>query len=270
MRPAPFALLCLLAPLGALPTPLSAQAPSAEHWFGPRTFMLTAEVGGAAFSDFQRDQAHLVSPVPGSPTEFRRRISASTSATVGAWLAVWPRAGWGVRIGGSFSPSSFDVWNEDVMVRWLERQHIEPDVLTYAGLHVWTLDGTAVFRFPRSFGRVTPYGIAGGGLVWYAPRDDAELPAEARRAFAAGEWRTATAVFGIGAAIPLQRRDLLLTFELTNRVGRTPLDDRGHGESFQMGGIPLQIAAEHDAGSDGVGLTSQVRLVAGITLPVRW
>lgn len=261
----PIACATLLA--AVLSPPANAQDP-AERWSRAGTWTLTAELGGAAFSDFQRGRAR---PVDESVElgEFERRVSGRTSTTVGARATYWLFDGWGVRVGAAFVPSGFSVWNEEAAQRVLdERGTGEPAV--YAPLRIWMADLAAVFRLPRVFGRVAPYGVAGGGVVRYGAGYEAELPPEARSRFAGGVRTGAAAVVGVGGAIPLQRRSLLLSFEITNHMTRTPLDDTGAGERFELGGVPLQLVTEPErGGTDGVGLTSNLRLVVGLTLPVR-
>jgi hypothetical protein len=260
-------LACLLM---LLPTLLAAQARvSAEPWFN-RSLMLSAEVGGAAFSDFQRAVAR---PAHDAPLEadhmgdFNRRVSAQTTTTLGASVSWWIGHGWGIRSAASYSPTRFSVWNEQSAARALEERN--SGVPTYAKLHSWTADATAVFRFPFTMGRVVPYGLAGGGMVGWRLADEEELPPEARVPFASGSWSGPAVVYGVGGAIPMQRYDLMLNFELTSHLSRTPLDDSGLGERFHIGDVPLDLAADPGRGSDGIATTHQFRLVVGITLPIR-
>jgi hypothetical protein len=239
----------------------------ADSYLAKGSLMLTVEVGGAAFTDFQRGQAAPVAPTS-ELSDFERRVSARTSATVGAWMSYWVTSGVGVRVGGAWVPSAFRVWNEESAQQVIDaRSGLE--TRSYAGLGVYMGEAAAVFRFPTDLGRVTPYAIIGAGIVHYAARDDAELPPEARRQFATGKWSGAAALVGLGAAIPLQRRDILLSFELTDHIARTPLDDRGAGEQFELGDMSFQLDPDPHTGSDGVGLTNNLRLVLGMTLPLR-
>jgi opacity protein-like surface antigen len=262
---------CLLALEPASPLVAQQRPVSAEPRFGG-TVMFGLELGGAAFTDFQRALARPAAQpdAAGKDTgvgDFRRRVSARTTATVGASVAVWPRAGWGVRAGASWSPTRFSVWNEEQARRMLEEHGTVPE--KYAGLNSWTAHATAVFRLPFTLGRVVPYGLAGAGVVRYALSDEEEVPPEARARFSGGDWTGGALVFGVGSAVPLQRFDLLLNFELTNHMSRTPLNDEGLGEGFQIAGVPLGLAADPGRGNDGIGLAHQLRLTAGITLPVR-
>lgn len=259
-------LVCVCAVL--LPGPVHAQV-SAEPWFRAGTFMLTVEVGGAAFSDFERTQAR---PVDGGLElgDFERRVSARTAGSAGAWASYWIRDGWGVRAGLAFVPSSFTVWNEDVARTALESLRPAEAEETYASLSIWMASLSGVFRFPHSFGRVVPYGIAGAGLVRYHASEDAAIPPEARGRFASGDWQTGAGVIGVGAAIPLQRRNLLMSFELTNHISRTPLGNDSAGEMFDLGGVAMQIDPDaSESGEGDVGMTSHLRLSLGLTLPVR-
>lgn len=249
--------------LAALPLAARAQL-NADQYFRGGSFMLTFEVGGAAFTDFQRSQAVPLAGGAGL-AGFERRVSARTAATLGGWASYWITDGFGVRAGVGYAPSAFRVWNEQSAQDFLDLQS-GYEARSYAGLAVWMANGAAVFRFPTRFGRVSPYALLGGGIVRYDSQDDAELPPEARVQFAGGQWSGAAGLLGLGAAIPLQSRNMMLSFELTDHITRTPLDDRGRGEHFELGGVALQMNPDPDAGTDGVGLTNNLRLVVGITL----
>jgi hypothetical protein len=140
---------------------------------------------------------------------------------------------------------------------------------SYASLGIWMANASAVVRFPHSFGRVAPYGIAGVGLIRYRASGDAEVPPEAREAFADGEWQSAAGMFGVGAAIPLQRGNMLMTFELTNHLSRSPLSGGSAGEVFEVNGTLMEIDDADGSHENEVGLTSHVRLAFGLTLPIR-
>jgi hypothetical protein len=255
--------LCLVL---LLPRAVTAQAVSAEQWFRGGTWMLTAEAGGAAFTDFQRTVARPVAGTAGVP-DFRRRVSAGTTVTFGASSTYWLVDGWGVRAAAAYTPTRFSVWNEQQGQRALD--DIDEERPTYARLGSWSASAAGVFRLPLSLGRVVPYGILGGGVVQHRVTDREELPPEARERFAGGEWVGAAAVFGAGSVIPLQRNNLLLTFELTNYLTRTPLNDEGLGTWFELAGVPLQLEPDPARGRDGIGLTSNLRLTLGLTLPLR-
>ncbi|CAN5845985.1 hypothetical protein BH23GEM9_BH23GEM9_04350 [soil metagenome] len=244
-----------------------AQAVSAEPWFRAGTWMLSAELGGAAFTDFQRATARPIGadqPIG----DFQRRVSATTTMTTGASVTRWVSDMTGVRAAVSYAPSRFSVWNAESAQRTLTAMG-DSDRDRYASLGVWMASASAVFRLPLRLGRVVPYGLAGGGLVHYRMTGDAELPPEARRRFQDGQWTGPAAFFGLGGTLPLQRRDLLMSFELTNHLSRTPLDDEGRGEWFELSGIPLQLDRYSARDTDGIGMTSNLRLTVGFTLPLR-
>lgn len=259
----------LLATIALVPSAAAAQV-SAEPWFRGGTFMLTFEAGGAAFSDFDRSE---VRPVAGEPAAggYGRRVSARTSGSVGAWASYWIGDGVGIRTGLAWVPSSFDVWNEEAIQRLLEAgDPLDASEQSHSSLDMWMANVSVLFRFPRSFGRVVPYGIVGGGLIRYRTSGDASLPPEARENFEDGAWETPAALIGLGATIPLQRRNLLLSFELTDHISRTPVSGAAHGEVFEMSGVQLILDPDGADGSpDDVSLTSHVRLTVGLTLPLR-
>jgi opacity protein-like surface antigen len=258
------AILVLAAPAA---TDATAQMVSAEPWLKAGTWIVSAEFGGAAFSDFQRT---LAQPPAGSfdVPKFERRISAGTSSTVGASVTRWISNNAAVRGGVAYTPSRFTVWNDDLGQRALDA-YGDGEARRTAKLGVWHGSATLVFRLPLHLGRVLPYGVAGAGAVHYRVLDNSEIPPEARRRFADGRWTAPAAVFGVGTTLPLQRNNLLMTFELTNHLVRTPLNDEGAGEWFEISGVPLQLTHEPRTAGDAIGVTSNLRLTVGLSLPVR-
>lgn len=268
MKPNPFAAALAAAMLVLLPpawSPLHAQEGS-EPWFRTGTIVLGGELGGVAFTDFQRSVARSnADPELG---DFMRRVSARTTVTGGGSVSYWFRDGWAVRAALGYAPSGFSVWNEPRAQRVLDAR-VQEEPATYANLGMWFANAALLFRVPARIGPVVPYGIAGGGVVEYRSARDAELPPEARRRFDRGRWRGLAAVFGAGLAFPLQRPGLLMNFELTNHLTRTPLDDEGRGEWFELGGSSVQLERDPDRGTDGIGLASNLRLTVGLSLAVR-
>jgi hypothetical protein len=270
LRSRPFAMWLVTAALLTVTTPSGTVAQvSAEPWFEGGTWMVTLEVGGAAFSDFERTQARPV----GDDLElgdFDRRISARTAGSVGGWVSYWIGSGWGVRAGLSFVPSTFTVWNDEsaqIALEGVAPERVDPE---YASLGIWMANASALFKFPRSFGRVTPYGMVGGGVIRYRTSGEAELPPEARDRFESGSWQTGAAMFGIGAAIPLQRKNLMMSFEITNHLARTPRGDRSAGEMFDLEGVSMQLEPDSEiSGENRIGMTNHLRLALGLTLPLR-
>jgi hypothetical protein len=264
-------LLCVALALVVPPASASAQAPSAAQWFQRGSVLVTAQAGGAAFTDFQRATVRT-SSADMEPAEFQRRIGARTAASLGGWVALWLSDVWAIRAGASYAASSFAVRNEPSAQRVLDERAAGgvSETVDYAGLGVLHADATVMFRFPVTFGRVVPYGLAGGGIVRYGRSGAGELPPEARARFTRGSWSGAAGVVGIGSAIALQKRSLMLVFELTDHISRTPLDDAGAGEWFEVSGVQLQLEPHATrADTDGVGLTNSVRLLVGLSLAIR-
>lgn len=237
-----------------------------DPWFRTGTIVFSGELGGVAFSDFQRSLARSAAdPELG---DFVRRVSARTSVTGGASVSYWFSDGWAVRAGLGYAPSGFTVWNEPRAQRVLDAR-MKDDRADYASLGMWFADATMLFRLPARLGRIVPYGVAGGGVVEYRAARDAELPPEARHRFDGGRWRSLAAVFGVGLAVPLQQRGLLMSFEVTNHLTRTPLDDDGRGEWFELAGSSVQLERDPHRATDGIGLASNLRLTIGLSLAVR-
>lgn len=250
--------------IAAAPCAIAAQV-SAEPWLRPGTLNLAVEIGGAAFSDFHSARARPVVPIT-DMHDFQRRVSARTSITLGATGTYWVGAGWGVRLAGAFVPTRFSVWNEESAELRLDPFPLDEDPM-YASLGVWLGSGAVTFRFPRSFGRVVPYGMVGAGVVHYSLRDDSALPAEARTQFDGGARTMPAALLGVGATVPLQREGMLLNFELTNHLSRSPIDSSRHGDPFIISGVPIELAPGSDtSGLHGTGMTSNLRLTLGLTM----
>ena len=259
--------LCAALSIGLVLVPAASRAqqtPLAERWFQRGTVMVGAVFGAAAFSDFQRSTAR---PLSGEVADFERRVSASTASTMGGWVAVWLNERVGVRAGAAYAPSAFTVRNDELAPGISGR--VSDVEQNYAGLRVLLADATMLVRFPVSFGRVLPYGLAGAGIVRYWSATDGELPAEAQSRFAGGSWTGAAGVLGLGATVPLEKRDLLLVFELTDHISRTPLPSRTTAESIDMSGVQLQLEPAGANGTDRIGLVNNIRLVVGLVLPIR-
>ena len=239
-------------------TAIQAQTTTPPSSFTRGAWLLTAELGGAAFTAFQRVRA-VPQDAAGLATE--RRVAASTTATVGASIGYWAGANWGARVGLSWSPSNFTVAHEDDTDAGLIDSADATE--NYASLAVWGADLSMLFRFPRDFGRVQPYGIVGGGVVRYEHGRDAEVPAEARDMFDGGASTHAAALLGLGAMIPLQRNNLVLSFELTDRLNRSPL--AGNARTLNDEGVDLDTTPAREGGD----ITNQLRLTVGLTLPLR-
>ncbi|CAN5703682.1 hypothetical protein BH23GEM10_BH23GEM10_17250 [soil metagenome] len=262
--------LCRRAVTGALvavvsmPCAAAAQV-SAEPWLRPGTLHLAAEIGGAAFSDFHRARARPVVPIA-DMHDFQRRVSARTSITVGTTATYWVGPGWGVRLGGAFVPTRFSVWNEESAQLRLDPSPLDEEPM-HASLGVWLGSAAITFRFPRSFGRVVPYGMVGAGVAHYSLRDDRDLPAEARTQFDSGARTMPAAVLGLGATLPLEREGLLLNFELTNHLSRSPIDSARRSEPFDISGVSVELApGSNTSGLHDTGMTSNLRLTLGFTM----
>jgi hypothetical protein len=231
----------------------SASELQAERLLRRNVLTLGLSAGGAAFSDFQRAQAVTREEV------FDRRISAQTSVAFSATATYWISRYWGIRAHGSYAPTRF-------VLRTPTEEMGEEQAL-YSSLRVYMLDGDVVFRAPIVLGRVAPYGLVGAGTVIYRadPGTDDPLPAEVVQTFDGDRQRRFAGVMGVGAVIPLDRHSFHLTFELTNHVTRSPV------EAPQGGSREEGVLIDPDGwggDDDGAGLTSHVRLMIGVSLPI--
>lgn len=248
------ALIILVVAVSGLPAAAGAQV-DGERIFGPHTLSVSLFGGGIAFSDFRRESAPVAGDVP-----LERRLSASTSYIAAGALTYWLNDRLGMRLHTSYAPSRLEVrryGRPDAEVRT-----IATDELPLSGLDVWMYDADLLIRLPLPLGRVQPYGIAGVGALEYRLRtaDDEVVPEAVSRAFDDEHQRRIAGVVGIGAIVPLERYRLLLNFELTNHLARTPLSE-----------APLRAEArdpESDDRVDQVGYTSNLRLMLGLTLPL--
>lgn len=242
--------------------PLAAQKVTAEHLFRPGSVAVSLYAGGAAFSPFQRSAVSAA----GAP-EYDRRVSAHTSTALGAEFMWWLSPSWGLRLHGSFLPSRFDVQQDAVEPR--SRSLAAGDSTVWRGLNVVLADVSALIRPPFTFGRVAPYAIIGGGVVSYRPRGSGPLPPGLESAFGDGARTAFAGVAGIGAAVPLQRDNLILSFAVTDHVTRTPVpagDEPLLPEPAAGTVVEVDAPVEHH---DRVSITSNVRLMVGLTVPLR-
>ena len=239
----------------------------------PRTRLkglyISALSGGAAHSDLQRSDARAEWVETGGleQRDFSRRLSPATALAVGGAAGYWVTPWWGVRLQGTLIPSRFEV-----SVSQREKAQLPEDSLLmgsdrFSDLRIWTADLQFTFRAPFTpRGRVAPYGFLGAGMVRYDALNNQPLPPEAESSFSGRPPTKASAVFGIGALVPLQRRGLALSFELSDHVVRTPVEEAA-GSAADASGVRLftHQSAEAD-GAARVRLTSHIQLLIGVTL----
>jgi hypothetical protein len=245
-----FPLIAVL--LAGTASPLHAQS-VADRLFRRHELTLGLAGGGAAFSDFQRAQAVADGDV------FDRRISAQTTVAFSGTVTYWISRYWGVRAQASYSPSRF--------VQRTPGEAMGEEQALYAPLAVYMMDGDVLFRAPIVLGRVAPYGLIGAGMIEYRadPGTDDPLPAEVEETFEGDRQRRFAGVMGVGAVIPLDRHPFRLTFELSNHVSRSPVEAPSAGRVRE--GAIIDPDGWHDD-DDGSGLTSHVRLMIGVALPI--
>ena len=157
----------------------------------------------------------------------------------------WPAERFGVRLHGSFLPSRFDVRSERDESALAVGTGSQA-AAAWRGVHVRIADVSLLVRPPFTFGRLAPYAVIGGGVVSYRARGQETLPPGLDAALDNGSRHVGSAVIGAGAVVPLERERLLLSFALTNHITRPLVDS-----------------------DDGPSRISHVRLLAGLTIPLR-
>lgn len=239
----------------ALPGATHAQDVSADYLFNRGVVALSAFGGGVAFSDFRREAAWL-----GPDQPFEQRLSASTSILGSGALSVWLGDHIAVRLQGAWAPTRFEQRSTETYTTMGEDS--EDSAPALSRLDVWMYDADVLFRLPLSLGRVEPYAVAGVGAIEYRLRtaDDEVVPEPAMMAFEGDRQRRIAGVLGLGALIPLERHRLLLNFELSSHIARTPISEAA---------VPGTVLdPEADSRVDEVGYTSGVRLMIGLTVPL--
>lgn len=209
-----------------------------------RGVTITGLIGGAAYTDFQRVAEPTATAGP------LRRITAETSPVLGVAIGVWPSRHWGLRFHASFAPTRLELRDGGETI---EEQETVESRFPGSSVDVWTADLAFMVRAPVTpGGRVVPYFLLGGGILGFsAERGGAIGPA---RVLEKDPVRPA-AMVGLGALVALQRDQLALTFELTDHIFSTPIREDPQTTLLQPAG-------------DQVGVTSQIRLLTGITLRV--
>ncbi|HEU5209185.1 MAG TPA: hypothetical protein VFU06_07220 [Longimicrobiales bacterium] len=246
-------LLCCC--FGALPQSGQAQAVSADYLFHRGVVALSVFGGGIAFSDFRREAEWL-----GPDQPFEQRLSASTSVLGSAAVSAWLGRRVAVRVQGAWTPTRFELRSTETYTALGESN--EDTAPTLSRLDVWMYDVDLLFRLPLSLGRVEPYAVAGLGAIEYRLRTGEEevVPEPAEMAFNGDRQRRLAGVLGVGAVIPLERHRLLLNFELSSHIARTPISESA---------VPRAVPdPEAESRVDEVGYTSGVRLMIGLTVPL--
>ncbi|MEX2280975.1 MAG: hypothetical protein WEE89_00640 [Gemmatimonadota bacterium] len=233
--------------------------------------MVSAFVGGSANSDLQRSGARAEWLARDGPEsrQFARRLTAETAGVVGLSAAYWFNPYWGVRTQAAFTPSRLEI---AVSQRETHDIPIDAEVTgpsRYGAFRVWTYDANLLFRAPVTpRGRVALYGFVGGGVVKYEVSVEQGLPPEAVQAFADQESKTQpVGVLGIGAMVPLHRKSLGLSFELSDHISRTPV--QGSPESSIVGVNRVQVTTGEETGPSRVQLINHVRILVGLTWRAR-
>ena len=204
-------------------------------------FMLTGLVGGAANTDLQRVAVRgAAGPTP------VRRVTADTSPVVAGAVGYWPSRHWGILVHGSFAPTQLEV-------RGQGGNGLRDAPFAQSAAWLWTTDAAFMIRAPVTpSGRIVPYLLVGGGVIGLRA-DRAEPVAEAAGEDLESHSIEPTGLLGLGAHVPLRRRSLALTFELTDHVFMTPIRDP------VIGTDP----------AEQVGVSHHIRLLTGITIRLR-
>jgi hypothetical protein len=236
------AILATVTPLASAPAPAAGQAASRTADAvppPPARFVVTATLGGAAWSDFRR-----VAP---DPPAAMRRITAETSFAAAAALTWWPHRHWGVRGSMAYAPTRVEVIEG--------RSRTDDGVASepWARLHVYAVDVAVIARPDFRAGDVLPYVAVGAGVVEYRVMggEDGRLPPEMASGFAGGRRRHAAGVIAAGAEVPMRQFGVRLVFEGANHIVRRP--------------TPGEPATDFDP--DPLW-TSNLRLLVGLSLPI--
>lgn len=231
----------------------------------PRGWNVGIGAGGSAFTDFQRGtvRASRVSGGQIEEREFPRRVGAQTAGTLTGTLAYWPGKNWGVRIQGVWSGSRFETLMNPADAQFAGAPESSQDSTRLPSLSIRSYQGQLLFRMPTIHARIMPYGIVGGGVVEYTVGSgDLPLPPETTEDFNSGYRRVGAATVGLGAMINMRKAGWALNFELTDRVGRTPVRSSTAVSRLSptMELIPIQ-----DRPSDPVRTTSAVSFTVGLS-----
>ena len=223
---------------GAAATPAAAQQKRDTQMGG---VTLTGLVGGAANTDLQRVAVRdATGPAP------VRRVTADTSPVVAGAVGYWPSRHWGIRVHGSFAPTQLEVRNQ-------AGNGLRDAPFAQSAAWLWTTDAAFMIRAPVTpGGRIVPYLLFGGGVIGLRA-DRAEPITEATGENLESHSIEPTGLLGLGAHVPLRRRSLALTFELTDHVFTTPIRD--------------PVIGTDAAGQ--VGVSHHIRLLTGVTVRLR-
>lgn len=179
-------------------------------------WVLTGWGGGAAFTDLQRAPLE-VGERSGSRVQ---RLMVDASPSVGVALGYWAKPSWGVRVQSGVALTRYSLLVPG------EPNHAMVDS-GGPNLWIWSHDANLLVRAPVTpGGRIVPYGIAGGGVLFYKAAEDQRAgPFE----FARTTYRPAF-LLGLGAMVPLEQGGTALSFELLDHIARTPVEAPGGGE----------------------------------------
>lgn len=204
---------------------LAASAATAQQ-DGTRTVGLTTTMhaGGAAFTRFQ----NVTLETDAGPETYPASIAASASVTLGADLTVWFQPWLGVRLDLVYVPSNFEVRLAEEDREAVLGADADYRTLDYSDLSMFDLNAAVVLALPIRSAQVAPYAFFGGGGAYLTAdeRDarglDSALDGHATQVFLTG-------LAGFGVRIPLEEARVSLTFEIADRVFRSPIpsgDDR--------------------------------------------
>jgi hypothetical protein len=228
--------------------------------------------GGTAYTDFHRTVLSSAAGPPGSPGvpgsgsgTRTRRLTAETAPSLGVGVGYWVNPHWGIRLHGAVAPSRFHVISGSA--RTDPRLEAAADSTVMAPLRIWTADAAILFRLPFELAGVVPYGVIGAGMLEYRTRagEGAHVPPEAAGGIGNGSHSQPVGLLGGGAAVPLAWRRTLLSFELSTHIGR-PATRAADGAAAGAG--EGSGAGSFREGMEDPPLTSQVRLLVGLTIPL--
>ncbi len=221
----------------------------------------TVFAGGAAFTGLQGVWVEPSERTDGSG-RYAGSMAARAAGVFGGSVAWWPRD-WGVRVGGSYIPTRLEVRMSPEARQALGNTRVlDPGLDRF---DAWTAEAAALVRLPLEVGQLYPYALVSLGAMGFRVASADSVTSD--------DWRVGPAAgIGVGAIVPLTGSRLGLSFELTDRLSRTPIPASAGASSDLAHSPGIVVVVPGDGGESGnfgppsrVSLVHQVRITAGFT-----